>query len=138
MDMLIESFRSNAHDNGSKDRLIKELSQKEQQKASIEHMKLSLYSDWKNGDISAEEYRSLLHEADKQMTACDGCIGLLQEELQKNDDGVCGGNAFLARLAKYRNMDRLTRDVLVELVEAIYVHEGGEMTVQFRFSDIFG
>ena len=36
---------------------------------------------------------------------------------------------------KYRNFTQLTREMIVELVEMIYVHEGGTITIEFKFQD---
>ncbi|MDD3334774.1 MAG: recombinase family protein [Eubacteriales bacterium] len=137
MDALIETINQNAHANRSNNRLLKALSQKEQQKASIERMKLSLYPDWKNGDLSKEDYQRLRSQFEGQIATLEEAIMQMQCELRESDNGVNGSNAFLNAFVKHRNLDKLTREVLVELVEVIYVHEGGELTIQFRFSDAF-
>ena len=31
----------------------------------------------------------------------------------------------------------LTREVIVELIDMIYVHEGGKITIKFKFSDAY-
>ena len=36
---------------------------------------------------------------------------------------------------KHKNITTLTREVIVELIEMIYVHEGGTITVEFRYQD---
>jgi len=36
---------------------------------------------------------------------------------------------------KFRNITTLERGILVELVNTIYVHEGGELTIEFNFAD---
>ena len=44
---------------------------------------------------------------------------------------------FLSVFLKHRNLTALTREVLVELVDRIYVHEGGMLTIRLRFADAF-
>ena len=34
-----------------------------------------------------------------------------------------------------QNIDSLTREMIVELIEMIYVHEGGTITVEFKYQD---
>ena len=138
MDTLIETINRNASANRSNSRLMKALAQKEQEKEKVERIKLSLYPDWKNGDISKEEYQRLKLDFDGQLAVLNETIGQMQAELAENDNGVNSSNAFLNAFVKHRNLDRLTREVLVELVDVIYVHEGGELTIQFRFADAFG
>ena len=36
---------------------------------------------------------------------------------------------------KHKNISHLERGILVELVNTIYVHEGGELTIEFNFAD---
>ena len=137
MDELISAINRNASANRSNSRLIKALAQKEQEKANVERMKLSLYPDWKNGDISKDEYQRLRLDFDGQLAALQASIEQMQSELRENDNGVNGSNPFLSAFVKHRNLDRLTREALVELVDVIYVHEGGELTIHFRFADAF-
>ena len=35
----------------------------------------------------------------------------------------------------YQNIDKLTRDVLIELVDRIVIYEGGNISIVFRFAD---
>ena len=36
---------------------------------------------------------------------------------------------------QYQNIDKLTRDILVELVDHIKVYENGNISVRFKFAD---
>jgi len=36
---------------------------------------------------------------------------------------------------KYRNIQELNRGILVELIDTIWVHEGGEITVDLNYAD---
>ena len=38
---------------------------------------------------------------------------------------------------RYQNIDRLTRDILVELVDHIKVYENGNISIRFKFADEF-
>lgn len=44
-------------------------------------------------------------------------------------------NKFISNFLRYRNIQVLTREVIVELIEMIYVHEGGTITIQFKYQD---
>ena len=43
----------------------------------------------------------------------------------------------LVAFMRYQNIDRLTRDILVELVDHIKVYENGNISIRFKFSDVF-
>ena len=38
---------------------------------------------------------------------------------------------------KYQNIDKLTREILIELVDKITVYENGNISVKFKFADEF-
>ena len=44
---------------------------------------------------------------------------------------------ILAAFRQYGNIDRLTRDILIEFIDTIYVYEGGRISIKFRFADEF-
>ena len=43
----------------------------------------------------------------------------------------------MAHFKKYGNIERLTRPLLTELVQEIFVHEGGDIEVVFKFQDAY-
>ena len=67
----------------------------------------------------------------------DTRIASLQTRIDEVQNGVDETNSFLSQFVKYRNLQKLTREVVVELIDMIYVHEGGKITIQFKFSDAY-
>ena len=43
----------------------------------------------------------------------------------------------MAHFKKYGNIECLTRPLLTELVQEIFVHEGGDIEVVFKFKDAY-
>ena len=58
---------------------------------------------------------------------------ILQKEAIKN--GLTIENRFIENFKKYQNITELTRDVVVELVNNIYIYEGGKIEVEVKFRD---
>lgn len=137
MDSLIAGINASVRANRSNQCLTRTLAQKENEKASLEKMKLALYPDWKNGDLTREEYQQLRADFDRRIAGLDETLVRLRQEIKRADEGVDGGNAFLSAFVKYRNLEKLSREAAVELIDAIYVHEDGSLTIQFRFEDAF-
>ena len=96
-------------------------------------MKLSLYPDWKAGDISREEYHRLKEQFEQQQAKLDTRLASLQSRIDEVQNGVNETNSFLSQFVKYRSLQTLTREVVVELIDMIYVHEGGKITIKFKF-----
>ncbi len=106
-----------------------------QERDKTEQMKLSLYPDWKNGDITRDEYLKLKEHFGQKLNQIDKRIGSVRNKIEEAENGQDSINPFLTQFIKYRNIVSLTREVVTELIEMIYVHEGGGITIKFRFSD---
>ena len=137
MDELIAEINRSGARSRSADHLQTERAQLTAERERIEQMKLSLYPDWKAGDISREEYHRLKEQFEQQQGKLDTRIAALQTRIDEVQNGVNETNSFLSQFVKYRNLQTLTREVIVELIDMIYVHEGGKITIKFKFSDAY-
>ena len=135
-ELIAEINRSGACSR-SADHLQTERAQLETERERIEQMKLSLYPDWKAGDISREEYHRLKEQFEQQQARLDTRLATLQARIDEVQNGVNETNSFLSQFVKYRSLQTLTREVVVELIDMIYVHEGGKITIKFKFSDAY-
>ena len=137
MDELVaEINRSSTRGHNAK-RLLDERAQLEAEREHVEQMKLSLYPDWKAGDISREEYHQLKAQFEQRQAGLDGRIAAVQARIDEVQNGVDETNSFLTQFVQYRSLQKLTREAVVELIDMIYVHEGGGITIQFKFSDAY-
>lgn len=137
MDELIAEINRSGACSRSADHLQTERAQLETERERIEQMKLSLYPDWKAGDISREEYHRLKEQFEQQQARLDTRLATLQARIDEVQNGVNETNSFLSQFVKYRSLQTLTREVVVELIDMIYVHEGGKITIKFKFSDAY-
>ena len=95
-----------------------------------------LYIDWKMDVISQAQFLRMREKLEQQEKALAGAIYTIEEEERKlQETGITAQNSYLAHFLKHRNIDRLERITLIDLVEAIHVHEGGEITVIFKYQD---
>ena len=62
-------------------------------------------------------------------------ISNLKAELHKTENGIDEENPFLATFRKHENIEALTRELLIELVEHIKIYEGGDIAVRFKHGD---
>lgn len=137
MDELIAEINRSGTRSRSVKPLLDERAQLTAERERIEQMKLSLYPDWKAGDISREEYHRLKEQFEQQQVKLDTRIASLQARIDEAQNGVDETNSFLSQFVKYRSLQTLTREAVVELIDMIYVHEGGKITIKFKFSDAY-
>lgn len=96
-----------------------------------------LYPDWKSGVITVDEYQMLKERLNERLRISDEKIASLNKSAEQFQDGITEENEFVARFKKYGNIESLTRPLLTELVQEIFVHEGGDIEVVFKFQDAY-
>ena len=77
----------------------------------------------------------MTEDYEQQAENITGIIERLRAEQAELENGVDVENPFLKAFRQYQNIDELTRDVLIELVDHIEIHEGGNISIVFRFAD---
>lgn len=116
-------------------RLNELISAKEKELSKITRYLQSIYQDWKDGEISHKQYRYMKEDYERQIEAINEVIGNLHEEKAELENGIDTENPFLATFRKYENIDKLTREVLIELVEQIKVYDNGNISVSLKFAN---
>ena len=104
-------------------------------KALEELKNYAIYQDWKDGEITHKDYRHMQEDYERQIEAINEVISNLHEEKSELENGIDTENPFLATFRKYENIDKLTREVLIELVEQIKVYENGNISVKLKFAN---
>ena len=136
MDELLSAIDRNKLAGESARRFEAERKRLSAEREKTVRMKLDLYPDWKRGDLSREEYLALKGQFEEQLARIDGRLAALAAE-QAQTDAAASTNAVLQQFIRYRNLQHLTREIVVELIDRIEVHEGGGITIRFKFADVF-
>jgi len=108
---------------------------KEKELDKVLRYKQLVYEDWKDGEINREDYHRMAKDYEEQAARVRDVLSTMRAERDRAERGIDTDNPFLATFRKYENIDRLTREVLVELVDSIKVYEGGDISVSFKYSD---
>lgn len=117
--------------------LERRIEQKEAEALRCRELRNMLYEDMKDGIVSKEDYREL-HEAYTQRR------DLAEEAVRRMKDEI--GDILASNTDKYRwldyfaeheNIDRLTRNVAVELIERVKVVDRETVEVVFSFGDCY-
>ncbi len=116
-------------------RLSYALTQAEKQLKQHNDASDSLYMDWKSGEITKEDFRRLKGKITEQIQQFEQSISYLKDEMQVMADGIDADDPYLTTFLKHENIESLTRGIVVELIDTIWVHENGEITVDFNFAD---
>jgi len=108
---------------------------KERERIKIMGYKQSIYQDWKDGEITHSDYRHMSQDYEQQIAALDGVLDNLHAEQDKLQNDIDAESPCLTAFKKFENIDKLTREILIEFVDHIKVHENGNISIKFKFAD---
>lgn len=122
----------------SRSDLLKGLIQtKEKELYRITHYKQSLYEDWKDGEITKRDYKQMKEDYERRSEAIQHILDHLQDKREELDRSNELENPVLKAYRKSGNINELTRDILIQLVDHIRIYENGSVCVKLRFADEF-
>lgn len=93
-----------------------------------------LYDDWKTNVLTKEEYIRYKQRYKEKIEKLNKDIEKMEEEKRKYAELIeLKHNDFVDSFIKYRNVESLSREMLLELVDKILVHEDKSITICFKF-----
>ena len=113
--------------------LEKQFKEKMSELDKITHTIDSLYMDWKCGDITKEDYARMKAKFGAKVEEIKSIIANIEAEIESNSQNIGEDAPYLKTFLKYQNIKDLTRGLLVELIDTIYIHENNEITIKFKF-----
>lgn len=137
MSQIIEEINSLPELNKKSDRLEKALRSKQQELSKNNTVLDSLYVDWKTGDITQEQFRRMKSKFESNAERITVSIRSIQEEIKLMEKGVTTDTPLFKAFLKNKNVKDLDRNLLVCLIDTIYVHEDKHITIKFNFADTY-
>lgn len=137
MDDLLDKISQIKRRNRTEEQLEQALNLQMAEHERIEKTLIDLYPDFKSGLLSKDIYLTLKGQYEQQLTKTQNTIRNLREQLAACNDTEHTTNDFTATLLRHRNIIELSRELLVELVDRILIHEGGDIDIHFKFADSY-
>ena len=110
---------------------------KEREIEKISNLKRCLYEDWKNEYITKEEYLEYKQKYEQDIEKLKEIIVNLDKQKEKQEEIINGKSKWIEDFKKYKNISKLDRDIITELIDYIEVHENKEITIHFKFMNEF-
>lgn len=111
--------------------------EKQNEISKISNFKRSLYEDWKNEDITREEYLEYKRKYENDIERLKRNIERLEIEKQKYESKNINTNEWIEKFKEQKGISELSRDVMMELIDCIYVKQNGDIKIKFNFEDEF-
>lgn len=108
---------------------------KKRELSKIMCYKQSIYQDWKDGEITHRDYCHMQADYEGRMNSINEIVRNLEEDKARLEDETDTENLFIDTFRKYENINKLTREILIELVEQITVYENGNISIKLKFAN---
>ena len=69
------------------------------------------------------------------MAEAEETLKYLYEQKEKYQEQVQSDNSWIETFKKNKNIMKLDKNIIDELVDCIYVHEGGDITIEYKFDE---
>ena len=113
------------------------ITSKQNEISKISNFKRTLYEDWKNEDITREEYIEYKQKYENDIERLKQNIERLKNEKQKYETQSISSNEWIEKFKEKESITELSRDIMMELIDCIYVKENGDIKIKFKFEDEF-
>ena len=137
MDEILKNINADSKRQFKIDNLTAALQIQIKEREKCKNISLDLYPDWKNGIITNEEYLLLKANIQEKIQEFDRKIESIKKSVDSFTDSAEEENDFISNFKKYGNIDKLNRPMIIELIDEILIHQGGRITIQFKFQDAY-
>lgn len=135
MQAIVQKINEQPHVSNQSNRINQLVKNVKHEIDRTEHIFDSSYVDWKNGDISKEQYGRIRVETEKKLDQLRMNLRGLFSEQQKISKGIKSNNEYFERFLKYKNVQKLDRLMLIELIHRIYINEDKSVNIEFNYAD---
>lgn len=136
-DEIIQQIKVSSFQNKKNESIENMINSKQSEISKILNFKRALYEDWKNKDITKAEYQEYKQKYENDIGRLEQNIERMNSEKQKYEIKSISSNQWIKKFKNQKGITKLSRYIMMELIDNIYVHEGGDITIKFKFEDEF-
>lgn len=102
---------------------------------NLKEQKRKYYENWKFGKIDKTEFEKLANDIENKINSLNEEIDLHTSTYRETIKKIRKNDYWIGHFKKNKKIKKITREVLKELVEAIYVMDDGTVEIKFRYQD---
>lgn len=134
-DAVLDEMKRNRTDHYAAN-LHEQLEKQERQSEKLKQEMADLYPEYKRGLLNLEQYKRNKQHYEQQLQQVNAGIAKLKASVEDPAADI-QTNTFVEHFIQHRNINALTRPLLIELIEQITVQNDSALNITFRFSDAF-
>lgn len=106
---------------------------KEKEIEKLNNLKMGLYEDWKSKYITKEEYLNYKQKYEQNIEKIKETIINLDKQKGKKEEIINRNSLWIQNFKEHKNITKLDRSIITELINYIEVHENKKITIHFKF-----
>ena len=134
---ILEEIEKIEYTNNESENIERIIITKKKEINKISNFKRTLYEDWKNNYITRNEYLEYKYKYECDMENLNKNIERLENEKKKYEVSNNSHNEWIEEIRKQKGIVELSRDIIIELIDCIYIKENKDIIIKFNFKDEF-
>lgn len=98
-------------------------------------LKEDLIQDFKTNILSEEDYNRYLSQYEKSIINDEHILLNLKKELQSKSYKKEDKRRWIEYFIKYKNINRINRNVVIDLIDNICIYENGSINIVFKYNN---
>ena len=123
IDNILRKLKEIQHQNGELSKRNRQVVKKKEEIQKYCNLRLDLYEDYKDGLITKEEYMELKENYGKRIQAAEQGLEVLEEGIELLIAGSGHTCSWINEFKKFGYLESLSREVVVSLIDKIFVYE---------------
>lgn len=96
---------------------------------------MKLYEAMTDGLVDREEYHQMRKRYTQQIEVSEQALHELEQRRKETEEEAAPDRTWMEQFLQYQNITALDREVVVTLIDRIYVYENREVHIDFNFRD---
>lgn len=131
----VEELKKTSCRNRRIENIEKEIEFAEERKQRINKFKKKTYQSYLEELISKEDYKEYTANYDKELEEIEAEISGLEKRREDDKELESEYQEWVDKFSEYVDIDKLTRGIVIELIERIDVSEDGSICIHYRFKN---
>lgn len=103
--------------------------------SNLKEQKRKSYEEWKFDKLEKNEFMKISEEIDSDIKKLNDDIDLYTSTYKENIKRIRKNDYWIGHYKRNRKIKKITREVLIELIDVIYVRKDGTLDIKFKYQD---
>lgn len=131
----VDELKHTTRENIRIQNIEKEIGFAKDKKEKINQYKQKTYQSYLDELITKDDFKQYTKRYDKELHEIEDEILKLKKRMEDSQELDLEYQEWVERFSEYVNIDCLTREIVLELIERIYVYEDGSICIHYRFNN---